>query len=112
MGNSNNSAAKVFNKLVRDKIPEVIAGNNQKGVFRELSDSEYVEELEKKLLEEVQEYLTDKNIEELADIAEVLHALAKLHGADPAELEKVRQQKSDKRGGFEKRLFLEIVTDV
>ena len=109
---SNRDNTKVYNKLVRDKIPQVIASNNQKGEFKTLGNGEYVKELEKKLLEEVNEYLQDKNMEELADITEVVHALTKLHDSNPAELEELRQKKSAKRGGFDDKLFLVSVSDI
>lgn len=97
----------VFNKLVRDKIPEVITANGQTPRTRTLDDDEYQVELHKKLQEEVNEYLEDVNAEELADILEVVYALGAQLGATSQELEQLRLEKAQKRGGFEKRIFLE-----
>lgn len=97
----------VFNKLVRDKIPEIITANDQTPHIRVLDDSEYQLELHKKLQEEVSEYLEDVNTEELADILEVIYALGARLGVTPRELEKLRAEKARERGGFEKRIFLE-----
>lgn len=105
----------VYNKLVRDLIPEVIQNSGKKFTTRILEDDEYIIELKKKLSEEIQEYknaATDKEaIEELADILELMHALAKVHGANIQEIEKIRQDKAKKRGGFSEKIFLIEVED-
>ena len=94
-------------KLVRDRIPELIRASGEEPVTRVLDEREYVEQLEKKLDEEGAEYHADKNLEELADILEVVYALAQAQGHTKEELLSVYQQKHDARGGFEKRIFLE-----
>lgn len=76
-----------------------------------LSEEEYITELDKKLNEECAEYQADKSIEELADILEVMYAIAKARGWSVSELEAVRREKAEKRGAFEKRIFLERVDD-
>ena len=96
-----------YNKLVRDLIPEIIEKSGRACTCSILDEETYVQELHVKLQEEVGEYLEAKNVEELADIMEVLFALAKVHGADEDELMKVRMQKREERGGFDKRIFLE-----
>lgn len=96
----------VYNKLIRDKIPEVIAKNGQQATIRMLSDDEFVQELEKKLHEEVAEYLQDKTADELADIMEIVYALGSQLGHTPESLEEVRMKKAQARGRFIKRLFL------
>jgi len=101
----------IYNKLVRDNIPEVIAKNGQQAKFRVLDDNELTQELEKKLQEEVAEYLQDKNADELADILEVVYALGERLGYTPRSLEELRKQKALKRGGFKKKLFLVRVDD-
>lgn len=105
----------VYNKLVRDLIPEVIQNSGKKFTTRILEDDEYIIELKKKLSEEIQEYknaTTDEEaIEELADILELMHALAKVHGANIQEIEKIRQDKAKKRGGFSEKIFLIEVED-
>ena len=93
-------------KLVRDKIPEIIEGSGRTARVRILSDEEYQLQLEKKLSEEVEEYQKDKTPEELCDILEVVFALAKTHGITGDELEEMRLEKADERGGFDKKLYL------
>ena len=98
---------KVYNKLVRDNIPEIMVNNGSNPVTRVLSDDDYLAELNKKILEEVNEYLQDQNVEELADIEEVLRAILDLKCVSYEEFEKIREQKVLKRGAFKKRIFLE-----
>ena len=96
----------VYNKLVRDKIPEIIENSGGKAEIRLLSEEEYLHYLEMKLDEEVGEYHSDKTVEELADILEIVYALAAAKGCSKEELLQVYQKKHDDRGGFEKRYFL------
>lgn len=102
---------KVFNKLVRDRIPEIIEGNGEIAVTRMLDDTEYKLELEKKLLEECNEVLSavshDERIEELADVLEVLCAIGALEGVDLEKIISVMNSKREKRGGFSQKIFLE-----
>lgn len=102
---------KKYNKLVRDKIPEIIQKQGQSPVTRILDDSEYVEGLMDKLCEEVDEFDEDRNVEEMADILEVLMALAGALGISQKDLLKVRQKKALTRGSFKKRIFLERVEE-
>ncbi|MCH5197320.1 MAG: nucleoside triphosphate pyrophosphohydrolase [Oscillospiraceae bacterium] len=95
-----------YNKLVRDYIPDIIASNGEKAVIRIMDDEEYIMGLEKKLDEEVAEYHESKEIEELADILEVVYALCKAKGHSTNELIKVYEKKHNERGGFSKRIFL------
>lgn len=97
---------KVYNKLVRDRIPEIIERSGNECKTRVLTDAEYVKMLDEKLGEELIEYRKDRNIEELADLMEVIRALAASHGYTAEELEAVRAEKAEKRGGFEKKLLL------
>lgn len=104
--------AKVYNKLVRDRIPEIIKVNGEVPVTRILDDKEYKEELEKKLYEEYQEVLnaTGKDrIEELADMLEIMKCLARLENSTIEEVITIAQEKSKKRGAFEDKIFLEKV---
>ena len=98
---------KEYNKLVRDKIPEIMISKNCKPVTRILNDEEYIRELNKKLLEEVNEYLTDNDVLELADIMEVVLAILNHKGVDFEEFEKLRLDKVIKRGAFKEKIFLE-----
>ncbi|MBQ4639953.1 MAG: nucleoside triphosphate pyrophosphohydrolase [Clostridia bacterium] len=97
---------KEYHKLVRDKIPQIIRQGGETPFVRVLEDEEYIQHLEQKLDEEVQEYHTDKNVEELADILEVVYALAAAGGYSKEELLAVYQHKHDARGGFASRIFL------
>ena len=96
----------IYNKLVRDKIPEIIASKGGKAKTRILPDEEYRTFLEAKLDEEVGEYHRDKNAEELADILEVVYALATSIGCSREELMEIYQKKHDTRGGFEQKILL------
>ena len=94
-------------KLVRDKIPQIIQADGKSPIIRTLSEEDYLEELDKKLNEEVAEYQADKSIEEMADVLEVLYAICEARGHSLEELEKVRKEKSDKRGAFKERIYWE-----
>ena len=98
---------KIYNKLVRDNIEEIMISKGAKPVTRILSDEEYLTELNKKLLEEVNEYLESEDIEELADIKEVFLAILEAKQISNETLEEIRLNKVKKRGAFKKRLFLE-----
>ena len=95
-----------FNKLVRDKIPEIIEGKNKVPVTKILNLKEYKEALNKKLQEEVDEFLESGEIEELADIIEVIYAITGTKESTIEEVEKVRQQKKKERGGFDQKILL------
>ncbi len=98
---------KVMNKLVRDKIPEIIEADGRTCKIHILSDEEYLSALEEKLNEEVAEYQKDKNLEEMADVLEVLQAICIARGYTLEELEALRKKKADDRGGFSEKIFLE-----
>ena len=99
------------NKLVRDRIPEIIEGSGKTCVTRILPQQEYLAALDTKLTEELAEYQADKSMEELADLLEVMMAVAEARGHSFAEVEAIRRAKAEKRGGFRERIFLESVTD-
>ena len=101
----------VYNKLVRDKIPEIIMKSGKTAHCHVLDNNEYIAELDRKLNEECAEYQSDKSIEELADMLEVMYAIVEARGYSVAELERVRLEKAEKRGGFSERIFLEQVED-
>jgi predicted house-cleaning noncanonical NTP pyrophosphatase (MazG superfamily) len=96
----------IFNKLVRDKIPAIIESNGQIPEIRILSAAEYTVALEQKLDEETAEFHRDQSVEELADILEVVYALAENLGCSKEELMEVYQKKHNKRGGFRDRVYL------
>lgn len=105
----------VYNKLVRDLIRQMIDQTGKQHTTRILDDSEYIEALRTKLNEEQQEYLEADNdqdsLEELADVLELIHALAKTHGSTIEQVEEIRKQKAEKRGGFNDKVFLIEVED-
>ena len=94
------------NKLVRDRIPEIIEASGKTCVTKILSDEEYLNMLDVMLDEELAEYHQDQNIEELADLLEVIYAVAAARGYTLEQLEEVRANKTEKRGGFQKKIFL------
>lgn len=98
---------KEYNKLVRDRIPQIIDSNGETPMFRYLLPEEYKKELDKKLQEEVAEYLEDDNIEELADIVEVIEAILKYKKISLEDFRQIKREKKDRRGGFDKKIFLE-----
>ena len=95
-----------YDKIVRDKIPEVIEASGKKYDIEILSDEQYLEYLNKKIKEEVNEYLESGEIEELADLEEVLRAILAAKNVSYDEFEKIRISKVNKRGAFEKKLLL------
>lgn len=105
----------LYHKLVRDQIPTIIARNGKKATFRTLNEEEFFVEAKRKLHEEVAEYeeatTTEEAVEELADLLELIHALARTHGMTPEQLEAIRLKKHDKRGGFDDKLYLIEVED-
>lgn len=102
---------RTFNKLVRDNIPSIIEDNNEVAITRILNDEEYRNELYKKLIEEANEVISSKTtketLEELADVLEVIIAISKLESKNLGDIIEISNKKRLKRGGFEKRIFLE-----
>lgn len=98
---------KTYNKLVRDKITDIIEAEGRIAKYRILDDNEYRQELNKKLQEEVKEYSEDNNVEELADIVEVIYGILNSMDVTIDEFEKVRIKKQEERGAFNKRIYLE-----
>ncbi|MFD0687443.1 nucleoside triphosphate pyrophosphohydrolase [Actinomadura fibrosa] len=98
----------VAEKLVRDRIPEIIERSGGEPVSRIADAGEYELLLRTKLYEEAGEYVSDGNPAELADVLEVVHALAALHGLTPDDLEELRSKKAIERGGFDGRVVLQM----
>ena len=109
---STSQNVKIYNKLVRDRIPEIIAASGKRCQVRELDEKEYLHMLDAKLDEELAEYHKDQNLEELADMLEVIYAAAEARGYSVKQLEKARAEKAEKRGAFRKRLLLLEVEEV
>ncbi len=100
-----------YNKLVRDRIPEIVENAGKTACVEVLSDAEYQTAVDQKLGEELQEYLAEGDVTELADLLEVLYAAAQARGCSREELEKIRAEKAEKRGAFAKKLFLRYVEE-
>lgn len=100
-----------YNKLVRDRIPEIIQSSGKSCTTEILSAEDYLRMVDAKLDEELAEYHKDQNIEELADLLEVIRAATIARGYSLEDLERVRAEKAVKRGGFEKRILLKTVVD-
>ena len=96
----------IYNKAIRDKIPEIIKESGKNCNVKKLNNSEFLIQLEKKLVEELAEYQESKNVEELADILEVIYRISELKGVVSDELDKIRQKKAEQRGKFDDNLFL------
>ena len=100
---------KTYNKLVRDLIPEIIEASGKKCSIEILDDEEYLKAIDAKLDEELAEYHKDKNIEELADLLEVIYAATLARGYSLEELENIRLSKVKERGAFKNRILLKDV---
>jgi len=96
-----------YNKLVRDKIPEIIKFKGGKPVTHIANNQEYWTKLKEKLSEEIEEFLKSEAIEELADIQEVLSAVCIYKDISKQGIERIRKKKAEDRGTFEKRIILE-----
>ncbi|WHY79939.1 nucleoside triphosphate pyrophosphohydrolase [Neobacillus sp. WH10] len=100
----------VYNKLVRDRIPEIIKSTGSQCSFKILNYEEYIHSLKQKGFEELNEYINSETneeaIEELADLLEIIHALAEYHGSSFEKVEDIRKSKLGKRGGFKEKFYL------
>lgn len=105
----------VYNKLVRDRIPQIIEASGKSFTMRMLTSHEQLGEIKNKMHEEVLEFQQAVNekdaLEELADILELVYAALDVYGSSDEELEAVRQRKRDMRGGFAEGIYLMEVED-
>lgn len=102
---------KLYSKLVRDRIPEIIESDGKTCVTETLSDERYLKMLDMKLNEELAEYQESKSLEELADLLEVMRTVVNARGWTLEQLEQIRQEKATQRGGFEKKILLKEVIE-
>ncbi len=100
---------KIYNKLVRDNIPKVIEGSGKKFNSHIANESEYKEELFKKVYEELEEFKENPSTEEMADIFEVLEGLMKAYNIEMNDVFDIKDEKARERGAFENRIILERV---
>lgn len=102
---------RTYNKLIRDRIPAIIEASGRNRVTEILSDEDYLRMLDAKLDEELAEYHKGQNIEELADLMEVIYAAAIARGYTLEQLEQIRTEKAAERGGFMKKILLKAVVE-
>ena len=105
---------RIYNKLVRDNIPNIIRKNNETPIIRVLNEDEYKKELELKLYEEYKQVIEAKEnerLEELADMIEVIKALANIENKNLKDIIDIADEKANKRGSFSNRIFLEKVIE-
>lgn len=100
-----------YHKLVRDRIPEIIESSGKTCITQILSNEEYLRMIDLKLDEELAEYHRDQNIEELADLMEVIYAAAMARGYTIEQLEQVRAEKATNRGAFAQKILLKEVIE-
>ena len=98
-----------YNKLVRDRIPEIIQKSGDTCDIQTLPPFYFKKKLKEKLDEEIKEYKESEDVEEIADIIEVLYALASAYGYSQYDIERIREKKLKERGGFEHRILLKSV---
>ena len=98
-------------KLIRDKIGERITREEKTAATHIATPEEYKVKLKEKLQEELQEYLLSENPEELADMLEVIDALAELQNLSKEDLEKIRQKKAQEKGTFKKKFILDKIEE-
>ncbi|MBI5060902.1 MAG: nucleoside triphosphate pyrophosphohydrolase [Candidatus Aenigmarchaeota archaeon] len=102
---------KIYNKLVRDNVPGIIINDEKKPLLRMVDGDEFEEALKSKLREECDEFLDSNKTDELVDILEIIYKFASLKGISIEELEDLREEKRERRGGFDKGIFLEKVEE-
>lgn len=100
-----------YNKLIRDNNVKIMEDKGCKVTYEILDDRRYGEELDKKLKEEVNEYLADYSAEEMADVMEVIYAMLEFRGMTMDDVEKVRIEKRNRKGAFKNKVFLKNVEE-
>lgn len=100
-----------YNKLIRDKNVEIMENLGHKVEYEILDDERYNVELDEKLKEEVNEYLADYSVEEMADVMEVIYAMLDYRGITMEEVEKARIEKRNRNGAFKNKVFLKTVEE-
>jgi len=101
----------VYNKLIRDKIPEIIEQSGKQAIIEKVTGEEYMKLLNEKLCEELKEFMESQSVEELADLVEVVYAILDYKNVSIKDFETIRQQKATKRGTFKEKLLLKEVIE-
>ena len=102
----------IYNKLVRDKIPnEIDRVEGRKATWRIMDKEEYEKELNQKLLEEAHEFIEENDPEELADLMEVIENIMKMKNITWDKIKKLQNAKREKKGGFQNKIYLEYVEE-
>lgn len=106
---------KIYNKLVRDKIPEIIRNDNKICKIKMLNEQDYILELKQKLCEEAKEVLNadskTKVAEELADVLEIIDALKDVYNFTNQDIQYIKEKKANKNGRFKEKIYLEYVIE-
>lgn len=105
---------KQYNKLVRDRFPELMKEKGREIDFEVLDGTQYSEKLREKFQEEVEKFTkagSDRLLSEIVDLLEVVYAIAEHRGITEAEVEFMRQLKKNRSGGFRKRIMLKTLLD-
>jgi len=100
-----------YNKLIRDKIPQIIKEKGKTPIIHKASEEEYWQKLKEKLKEEAEEFYKDSNKEELADILEVINAICEFKNISKDNLENLRKNKAEQRGSFKEKIILDEVKE-
>ena len=106
---------KIYNKLVRDKIPEIIKASGKKAAVSVFDEAGFRIALKQKLLEEAQEVVgapDDELMDELADVMQLVESIAQEYQIEVSEIEKHKAEKARQRGAFEKHLRLDGVDEL
>lgn len=103
--------AQIYNKLVRDKIPQIIEQSGKKAVVEKVTDEAYIKLLNEKLGEELKEFMESQSVEELADLVEVIYAILEYKKIGIEDFEAIRQNKNNNRGAFKEKLLLKEVIE-
>ncbi len=98
-----------FPKLIRDKIPLIIAKENKKPLFHIAKKEEYILHLKNKLLEEVNEFIDNEDVEEIADILEIIYSICEQKKISIEEIEEIRLEKKQAKGSFKNKIILQKI---
>lgn len=99
-------------KLIRDRIPEIVEAKGESLKVRRAGPMEFRKALADKLVEEAVEFRQDRNIEELADVFEVMRSIGLDHGIPMEQIAELADQKREARGGFREKLMMTLPADV